>query len=392
MLSYDHEKERWEKSLIELRHDLHRHPELSHQEVETTRRLAAEMRALGIEVVDLGLPTGLVGRLRGGQTGRTVAVRADIDALPIEEQNDVPYRSTVTGVMHACGHDIHASVAVGAAKMLASVKEKLKGDVLFLFQPAEEVNDGAQLMIDRGVFDRFSVDVVLGLHNNPTIPAGQIAIHSGGLMASVDTLRFRVIGKGGHGAIPHATRDPVVAACAMVMNLQSIVSRNVSPLESAVISIGHIQAGKMNNIIPEEVSMTGTVRSFTEKNRRLLHDRIYEVLEGTARAMDVKVEIEYIFHLPPVFNPPELARFYRDVIIETMGKERVVDPVPSMGGEDFALFMERVPGFYFWLGVGNKEKGITNVWHNDRFDGDDTAIFPGAFAMAQMVIHSLHSM
>lgn len=392
MLQIDKLKKLYEDELIEFRRDLHMNPELSFKEFRTTEKIKEKLVSLGIEIIDIGLETGIVGILRGKEDGPTIALRGDIDALPIQELTNVSYKSRIDGVMHACGHDIHTTSVIGAAIILASMKEELKGNVIFVFQPAEEINKGAKLMVEKGLFTDVKADLIFGLHNNPEIPWGKIAIKKGGLMAAVDTIRIKVKGKGGHGAIPNATRDPIIAASAMLMSLQTIVSRNVSPLDSAVISIGTFHSGTANNVISELVEMSGTVRSFNPKVREMLSKRIKEVLESTAQAYMVDVELEYIFDLPAVFNSEELTKLAYDATKEIVGEEGIVEPTPSMGGEDFAIFTEKIPGFFFWLGVENKEKDMSYVWHNPRFDGDDRAIINASAVMSNMVLHGISYM
>lgn len=389
MLKLDELEKKYGDILIEFRRDLHMNPELSFKEHRTTKRIEETLGSLGIEIIDIGLETGVVGFLKGKQAGPTIALRGDIDALPIQELNDVPYKSKIDGVMHACGHDFHTTSVIGAAMILSSMKDKLKGNVMFVFQPAEEVNKGAKLMVDKGLFTDVKADLIFGLHNNPEIPWGKIAIREGGLMAAVDTIRIRVKGKGGHGAIPNATRDPITAAAAMIMSLQTIISRNVSPLDSAVISIGTFHSGTANNVISELVEMSGTVRSFDLEVRQMLPKRIKEVLEYTAKAYMVEVELEYIFDLPAVFNEEKLTQLAYLATEEIVGQEGIVNPIPSMGGEDFSIFTEKVPGFFFWLGVGNKEKDMNYVWHNPRFDGDDRSIIIASTVMSNMVLHGI---
>lgn len=387
LLDFEQIKEKYEEKLIDIRRDLHMYPELSFEEFETTKKIKEILLSLDIEIVDIGLETGLVGLLRGKEDGPTIGLRGDIDALPIQEIRESPYKSKVDGVMHACGHDIHTSSVLGAAYILSDMRYELKGNVLFIFEPAEELNKGAKLMVEKGIFDKVQTDLVFGLHNNPEMEWGKIGIKKGGLMAAVDTIRIRVKGKGGHGGIPNATRDPIVAASAMIMNLQTIVSRNVSPIDPAVISIGTFNSGTANNVISELVEMTGTVRSFDPDVRELLPKRIKEVLDYTAKAYMVEVELDYIFDLPAVFNDDELAELAYRATEEILGKEGIVDPIPSMGGEDFSIFTEKVPGFFFWLGVGNKEKDMNYVWHNPRFDGDDRAVVIASAVMSNMVLH-----
>ncbi len=380
----------YSKELIKFRRDLHENPELSFKEIRTTKKIKDKLMSLGIKIIDIGLETGVIGYLEGSSKGPTIALRGDIDALPITEMNDVPYKSKIDGVMHACGHDIHTASVIGAACILSEMKEKLAGNVLFIFQPAEELNKGAKLMVEKGLFTKVKADLIFGLHNNPEIPWGKIAIKKGGLMASVDTIKIKIKGKGGHGALPNATRDPIVAAAAVIMNLQTIVSRNVSPLEPAVISFGTLHSGTANNVIPELVEITGTVRSFDANVRKMLSERVRQVLESTAQAYNVESELEYIFDLPAVFNSDELAELASEASAEVLGQESIIAPVPSMGGEDFSIFTEKIPGFFFWLGVGNKEKDMNYVWHSPRFDGDDRAIINASAVMSNMVLKGIN--
>lgn len=389
ILDLENLKNRYENELIEFRQDLHMHPELSFKEFRTTEKIKAKLSALGIEILDIGLKTGVAGLLRGKGDGPTIALRGDIDALPIQELNEVPYKSKTDGVMHACGHDIHTAAVVGAVMILADLKDKLDGNVLFIFQPAEEINQGAKFMVEQGLLTKIKADMIFGLHNNPEIPWGKIAIKKGGLMAAVDTLRIKVKGRGGHGGIPNATRDPIIAAGAMLMNLQTVVSRNVSPLDSAVISIGSIHSGNANNVISELVEMTGTVRSFEPGVRQMLEDRIKEVLENTAKAYQVEVEIEYILDLPAVHNSEEMTNLAKAAAMEIVGVDGIIDPTPSMGGEDFSVFMEKIPGFFFWVGVGNPAKGMDRVWHSPRFDGDERAIIIAAAVLSSLVLKGI---
>lgn len=381
-----------EPRLIEFRRDLHIHPELSLQEVRTTQRIKEALTEAGIEIVDIGTPTGAVGLIRGNGPGPTIALRGDIDALPIHEENDVPYRSQTDGVMHACGHDVHTTSLLGAALILNELKDTFAGTVKLIFQPAEEVNEGARQMIDHGVMENPHVDAIFGLHTYPDFPAGQVGVKSGGLMAAVDTIRIAVNGVGGHGAIPDSTVDPVVATCAMVSSLQSIVSRNVSPLDSVVVSMGTIHGGIANNVIPEEVKLTGTARSFEPTVREKLPDLVRRVVEQSVAAYGASASVEYIFHLPPVYNSESLHTLATDAVTEICGPGSAIDPRPSMGGEDFSLYMEHIPGFFYWLGTGNVEKGFVHKWHNPRYNTDENAIALGSGVLALSAIRAMEDL
>ncbi|WP_188398557.1 M20 family metallopeptidase [Sporomusa sp. GT1] len=369
--------------IIDIRRELHRYPEISFKEYRTTEFITKLLVQAGIEIVPWGGDTGVVGLLKGTKPGPVVALRADIDALPVEEENECSYRSLHPGVMHACGHDSHTASLLGAALILAELRESLAGTVKFIFQPAEEINAGAKAMIEQGVLSNPAVDVIFGLHNTPSIPAGQVGCKEGPLMAAVDTTFLTIKGIGGHGAIPHKTRDPIMAAAAVIQGLQTIVSRQVDPLSSAVISFGTIQGGHANNVIPEKVELTGTVRTFDPALRAEMPDKMCKVINGIAQAMDTEADFVYRKDLPAVFNPPELTKWCREVLEQVFG-DGVIVPTPGMGGEDFAIFQEKVPGVFLWLGVGNTAKGIVHQWHNPRFDIDEEALKYGAAALAQL--------
>jgi amidohydrolase len=380
---------RLEPQLVEFRRDLHMHPELSMKEHRTTERVRDALTKAGIEILDLGTEVGVVGLIRGASEGPTIALRGDIDALPIHEENDVPYRSKTDGVMHACGHDVHTTSLLGAGLILNELKDTLRGNVKLIFQPAEEINEGARLMIDHGVMENPKVDAIFGLHTIPDYPAGQVAVKSGGLMAAVDTIRIEVTGVGGHGAIPESTIDPLLATCSMVSNLQSIVSRNISPLDSVVVSIGTINGGIANNVIPESVKLTGTARSFEPTIREKLPEMVKRVIDNSVQAFGASATLEYIYHLPPVYNEESLLDLATSVVEEICGPGGAVLPRPTMGGEDFALYMEKAPGFFYWLGTGNKEKGYTHKWHNPRYNTDEKALPIGSGVLALSAIRAL---
>lgn len=388
-LDLDKIKNNYEEDIIRFRRTLHMNPELSFKEYETTELIKDMLISKGIKIVDIGLETGVIGLLEGKKDGPTIALRGDIDALPIQELNKVPYKSKIDGAMHACGHDFHAASAMGAALILADLKDELEGNIVFIFQPAEEKNAGAKMIVEKGLFSKINIDAIFGLHNHPDVPWGKVAVKEGGLMAAVDTIKIRVKGLGGHGGIPNETKDPIVATCAMIMNLQTIVSRNTNPLETAVISIGTFNAGEANNVISEEVELTGTVRSFNKDVQQMLAQRIKEVLDYTAKVYNVEVELDYLFDLPAVFNEKEMTDLAYKATSEIIGEENIVVPTPSMGGEDFSIFTEEVPGFFFWLGVGNEEKGMVHQWHSPRFDGDERSLIIGSAVLANLGLYGL---
>ncbi len=386
------EAEGLSERLIEIRRDLHRNPELSFREFRTAGTIAEILRGLGLRVREKVGRTGVVGLLEGAKPGPTIAIRADIDALPILELADVPFRSQNEGVMHACGHDIHATCGLGAAMLAARVRDRLSGDLLFLFQPAEEKNLGAKAMVEEGVMSEPRVDMIFGLHNHPEVPAGKVAIKEGALMAAVDTIFVKVTGKGGHGALPHRDIDPIVAASSVVMNVQTIVSRNVEPSSPAVISFGSVRGGEANNVIPDCVELSGTVRSYDPATRDLLERRLHETVEASAAALGCRGELSYRRDLPPVLNDPRATRFARSAVESLLGAEGAVVPVPSMGGEDFAVFTEKAPGCFLWLGVGNPDIGAVHPWHSPLFVADERALPLGAAVLAQSAINAMEGL
>ena len=383
---YSDEVMKLSKSMSEelraLRRDFHQFPELSFKEFETARKIAIYMKELGYEVKENVGKTGVVALLKGAKENPTVALRADMDALPVKEMTGLSYASKNDGVMHACGHDIHVTCALGAAKILASLKDELQGSVKFIFQPAEEINAGAKAMIDDGVLENPNVSMIFGLHNNPEIPVGKVGLKEGPLMAAVDSTFINVRGQGGHAAYPHRVIDPIVCASSIVMNLQTIVSRNVDPQKAAVISFGSINGGIANNVIPDEVKLTGTVRTFDEGLRDSIEGWMKRTVENTASSLGCKVEFNYRRDLPPVVNHPEATKIALWAAQKVFGEDGIILPTPSMGGEDFALYQKRVPGCYFWLGVGNPNIDAIHPWHSPYFEADEEAFPLGAALLA----------
>ncbi|HWR39993.1 MAG TPA: M20 family metallopeptidase [Patescibacteria group bacterium] len=376
---------RFSDRMTEIRRELHRYPEVAFKEYRTSKLIAKVLTETGIEVLPWGGETGVVGLLQG-MPGPVVALRADIDALPLQEENEFAHRSQIDGMMHACGHDFHTAALLGAAMVLAEQKASLKGTVKFIFQPAEEINTGAKAMLENGVLQNPAVNVIFGLHNSPNIPTGQVGIKEGPLMAAVDSTFLTVTGTGGHGAIPHMTKDPIVAVAAMIQGLQTIVSRQVDPQDAAVISFGTIHGGNAYNVIPEIVELNGTVRTFEPALRAKMPSMMRTMLDGIAQATGTKAELIYTNHLPAVLNPSALSRWCRGPLSRLFGEENLVTPTPSMGGEDFSLFQEKVPGVFLWLGTGNTALDINRQWHNPRFDVDETALKYGAAALTQLTL------
>lgn len=376
-------------SLTEIRRAIHRCPEIGFQEYKTSQLIRAELQSYGIDILPLKQATGVVGIIEGKKTGRVVALRADIDALPVQEENDVSYQSQIPGVMHACGHDAHIACLLGAARLLVQRRNELQGTVKLFFQPAEELLGGAQSLIDQGVLAAPNVDVIFGLHTKPDIPVGKIAMKSGPLMAAVDVIRITVQGKGGHGAMPHTTQDPIMAAAAIIQGVQTIVSRQMNPLDSVVISFGSIHGGEANNVIPEKVEMWGTVRTFCPQLRSGMPGRIRSMITHIAAAMNTQVDLLYRQDLPAVINPEKLEFFCRSSLEKVVGTAGLVVAAPCMGGEDFAIYQQQVPGIYFWLGTGSQSIGMDLQWHHPKFDIDEGALPYGAAALAQLTLDYL---
>ena len=358
--------------LTEFRRDLHRNPELLYDVERTAAKVADALRAAGVDEVVTGMGrTGVVGVIRGNTDtrGRMIGLRADMDALPITEQTGAPWTSTKPGVMHACGHDGHTTMLLGAARQLAESRA-FDGTVIVIFQPAEEGGAGAKAMIDDGLFERFPVQEIYGLHNLPNLPLGQFAITPGATMASVDEIRISVEGIGGHAAFPHHTVDPITVTAALIQAVQTIVSRNVDPLKSAVVSITTINGGDAFNVIPPAITLTGTVRTLDEGVRDLVEKRLRKAVAGIADAFDAKAELKYVRSYPvTVNNAAKLENAVR-AAAEVVGAANVkTDLPPTMGGEDFAFMLEAVPGAFIFAGNGPS----ANL-HHPQYDFNDELI------------------
>ena len=331
--------------------------------------------------------TGVVGTLEGRGPGDAIALRADMDALPIEEKTDAPHRSTVPGRMHACGHDGHVAMLLGAARHLAASRG-FAGKVHFVFQPAEENEGGGRVMVTEGLFDRFPVKAVFGLHNWPGLPAGTFAVHDGPVMAAFDVFEMTVRGRGGHGAMPHLAVDPVVAAAQMILAFQTVVSRNVSPVESAVVSVTEVKGGHTWNVIPDEVRLRGTTRSFRPEVRDLVQAALRRVAEGIAAATGVTVELHHDRRYPATVNTKAEADLAAGAAADVAGAAGVRrDLPPSMASEDFAYMLERRPGCYAWIGNGPAaaEAGL----HGPRYDFNDEILSRGAAFWVQLALRAL---
>ena len=372
---------------MELRRDLHRHPELAFQETRTAARVAAFLEGSPLRVrTGLG-GTGVLATVRGGD-GPTVLLRVDMDALPLQEQGDAPYRSEVAGVMHACGHDGHTAMGAVAARVLS--ERSLAGEVRMLFQPAEEGEGGAQAVVKDGALE--GVDVVLGVHLWNELEVGTLGVKAGPLMAAVDRLKITVRGQGGHGGKPHRAADPVVAAAHVVTALQTIVSREVAPVDSAVVTIGAIHGGQAFNVIPDAVELLGTIRTFDPALRRTMPERVSRVASGIAQAMRCSAEVAVTNGNPAVINDPKIAALARRAATRVVGEAKVVEPIPTMGGEDMAVYFEKAPGCFVFVGSANPARGLDHDHHNPRFDFDERALVLGCEFLVQAAEEALRGL
>lgn len=370
-------------NLIALRHDLHAHPELGFEEHRTAERVAEWLIRHGIEVRTGVAQTGVVGTLHGEQgEGACVAFRADMDALPIEEQNDLPYRSRHKGKMHACGHDGHTTILLGAAAVLAQYRHRLRGAVRFFFQPSEENVSGARVMLEEGVLVEMPPSWVIALHGKPSLPLGSIGVRAGAMMASADTFDIWLEGKGGHAALPHLSDDPVLAGAHLVQALHGIVGRESSPGNPIVLSVTRFHAGNAYNVLPQEAHLAGTVRCLREETRRHMAQRIREIVEAEARLWHVQSRFEWHTGTPVTVNHPQVVERIAQVAEQAFGRERVVWlEEPLMGAEDFAYFAQAVPSAMFFLGLGD-----TADLHTACFDFPDSAITFGVQVFVRLAL------
>jgi hippurate hydrolase len=369
----------------EWRRHLHTIPELAFDLPKTSAYVADRLREIGVDELHLGIArTGIVAIINGQGRGPTIGLRADMDALPIVEATGADHASTHAGRMHACGHDGHTAMLLGAAKYLVETR-RFKGRVALLFQPAEEDGGGGQVMVQEGVMDRFDIAEVYGIHNVPGLPLGHILTNPGPLMAAVDTLTVKLTGRGGHAATPHEAVDPVIATVGMVSAIQSILTRNLNPVEKGVISVTQIHAGTVSNVIPETAMFQATVRSFAPEVREMLKRRLHEIVEGHAAAYGVRAEIDYDWGYPATVNDPGKARFAAEVAREVAGEAAVDENhPPEMGSEDFSYMLEARPGAYLYLGTG-PGAGL----HHPQFDFNDEAAPVGASFFARLVERAL---
>jgi amidohydrolase len=356
------------------RRHLHRNPELSFHEKETSQFVYETLRTFGNLELSRPTPTSVVARLVGAKPGRTLAIRADMDALPIEEETDFEFVSRNPGTMHACGHDGHTAMLLGTVKILSSMKDEIAGEVRFLFQHAEELfPGGAQELVDSGVMD--GVDTVIGAHLWASLPVGKLGVAYGPMMGSPDTFWITIKGRGGHGAMPHQAVDSIAIGAQVVNNLQHLVSRNIDPIDNVVVSVTKFTGGTAHNVIPGCVEMLGTVRTLDPEVRKRVPELMERIVRGITEAHRASYEFEYQFGFRPVVNDEETTRALEDTVREVFGEEALEIVRPTLGGEDFSALQQKAPGTFFWVGAGNEEKGITYPHHHPRFTVDEDA-FP----------------
>ncbi|HYP60599.1 MAG TPA: amidohydrolase [Thermomicrobiales bacterium] len=375
------------------RRQFHENPELGFQEFETAKIVAERLRSIGVEDVRTGIAvTGVTGLIRGGKgPGKVVLLRADMDALPIHEENDVPYCSKVDGKMHACGHDAHTAMLLGIARVLTDRKDEFAGTIKVLFQPAEEGGGGARVMIDEGVLSDPDVDAVFGMHMDQGQPLGKISTRPGPAMAAADRFYVTIKGKGGHGAHPDLTVDPIAVGAQIVTALQTIVAREIDPVKPAVCTVGALIAGEAPNVIPDTAIMRGTLRSFDPDVREHLAEAVERLVQGIATAMRAEVDYDYAQGYPATVNHPEMTRLVMDVAAEVVGAENVIEAPPMMGAEDFSYFLEQKPGCFYFVGSANEERGLNWGHHHPRFDIDEESMANGMEVMVRTVLRYLES-
>ncbi|MBM7839363.1 amidohydrolase [Alkalihalobacillus xiaoxiensis] len=380
-----------EQEVIAWRRHLHQHPELSHEEQETQAFVCRMLEDAGISYETMKTSYGVIGIIEGGQPGKTVALRADMDALPIREKNDVSYRSTKERVMHACGHDAHTAMLLGAGKLLQQKRSELAGTVLLLFQPAEEDAPigGAQAMMEDPTFLKWEPDVVFGQHVWPDLPVGQIGVRAGGMMGNSDRFSITINGRAGHASMPHQAVDAIVVANQVMTSLQTIVSRNVSPLDSAVITVGTITGGDRYNVIASEVTLEGTVRTLSLDVRDRVEKRLIELVKQVAEGLGATATVNYQHGYVATVNTPAWADHVQEQALSLLGEGAAPEVSPSLAGEDFGRFLQKYPGTYYWLGTAIAERTVQSPLHDSTFDIDEAALSHGVNILATTAVTAL---
>lgn len=363
------------EELIQLRRQFHQYPELGYEEENTAKTIADVLKDLGLEVTSGVAKTGVVALLKGGEPGKTIALRGDMDALPLQEISHPPYRSKAPGKMHACGHDAHMTYVIGAAKILKKYQSRFKGNVKFIFQPAEESMGGAKPMIEAGVLENPKVDAILGGHVWPDTPSGSIEVLEGPVMASTGILDLEIYGKGGHAARPHENIDPIQIGQEILQRIQNLTSRGIDPLENSVISICSFQAGETYNVMPERASLKGTIRTLNNDLRLDLPEKIEKIVENITSYYGATYSLDITHLYPATINDKDFTQFASKAAAELLGKEKVIQgDKPSMAGEDFAFYLEKVPGTFLRIGNYNEEQGLVYNLHNPHFDIDEAQL------------------
>ena len=379
-----------EKEIVAIRHKIHKNPELAFNETETAKLAASKLANLGLDVKTGIYGTGVCGLLQTAKKGKTILLRADMDALPIQENTGLEYKSQNPGIMHACGHDAHTAILIGTAMVLNNLRDKLRGNVKFVFQPAEEKEGGAEGMINEGILENPEVDAALGLHVWGTVPKGIVEYKSGPFMASPDRFKTKIIGRGGHASQPHNCIDPIPISAHIINSFQNIISRRLDPMESAAISICHMKAGKTHNVIPNEVMLEGTVRTLKPEIRNKIPEMMEAILDKTTSIYGAKYTFEYDYRFPPLVNDKKLTDLLKSSAEKIIGKENLQKAEkPNLGGEDFSYFAREIPSCFFFLGIApSADKPVQH--HHPNFIVDDEILKQGVAILSQAVIDFLN--
>lgn len=379
------------EKLICIRRDIHAHPELGFKETRTSALIAEELEALGLEVQTHIAVTGVVGLLRGKYPGKTLLLRADMDCLMIDELNDVEYKSQNQGLMHACGHDGHTTWLLGAAMILSKLKDNLHGNIKFVFQPCEEISGGAEKLIEEGVLENPRVDAALGAHIWPNIPSGSIGIKFGPMMGAPDAFKIIIKGKGGHGAAPQNCIDPISIACQVYNSIQNGLTRRVDPLEPVVVSICKFNSGSAYNIVPDTAEMEGTIRTLSYSARKFIPEMLEGIIKSVCDANGASYEFYYEAFCPPVINDDNMTRFVEKISKQLLGNDKVITlEKPTMIGEDFSCYQEKVPGVFMYIGTYNEEKDLIYGLHNPKFNIDEDVLPKTAYLFAALAVEYLN--
>ncbi|MBM7585731.1 amidohydrolase [Bacillus pakistanensis] len=380
-----------EDEVIELRRYFHQHPEVSGEEFETSKKIQEKLHQAGIPFKTGFAATGVLGIIQGEKPGGTVALRADIDALPIQEENDHSYQSKHANKMHACGHDAHTAMLYGVGKVLNQLKSELAGTVLLVFQPAEENAPigGSQQMMDDGVFREFKPDVIYGQHVWPDLPSGAVGVLPKEMMGASDRFKITIKGSGGHASMPHQANDAIIIAGNMITQLQTIVSRNTDPLDSAVVTIGRIDGGYRYNVVADKVILEGTVRTFKKEVKNMVKERFSSIVEGVEKSFTAKIEFDYLDGYPATVNTPKWAEQVKESAHKILGEDSTPIVSPSLGGEDFSRFLQQYPGAFYWLGASVSDTSQQYPLHDSRFKLNEEALIKGVELMVQLAVDTL---